>query len=166
MKWTPWIKVIESQTVPKTRSQGGMYLKLEGGATEPIGRRIIETPDDAERTETLRDPRSAFTAYVPVGSLKAGKTLVETGGNGKTERCAICHGEGLHGLGPVPPLAGRSPSYVMRQLFDIQQGARKGIWSELMLPAVKNLSQDEMMTIAAYVASLTPSDRPLNRVIG
>ena len=156
MKWTPWIKVIESQTVPKTRSQGGMYLKLEGGATEPIGRRIIETPDDAERTETLRDPRSAFTAYVPVGSLKAGKTLVETGGNGKTERCAICHGEGLHGLGPVPPLAGRSPSYVMRQLFDIQQGARKGIWSELMLPAVKNLSQDEMMTIAAYVASLTP----------
>lgn len=156
MKWTPWIKVVESQTVPKTRVQGGMFLKLDGGATEPIGRRIIEMPDDVERTEALRDPRSGFTAYVPVGSLQAGKALVETGGGGKTERCAICHGTGLRGLGPVPPLAGRSPSYLMRQLFDIQQGARNGAWSELMLPAVKNLTEDEMMTISAYVASMTP----------
>jgi len=156
MKWTPWIKVVESQTAPKTRVQGGMFLKIEGGGTEPLGRRIIETPDNAEHTEMLRDPRSGFTAYVPVGSLQAGKTLVETGGNGKTERCAVCHGAGLHGLGPVPPLAGRSPSYLMRQMFDIQQGARTGIWSELMLPAVKNLTEEEMMTIAAYVASMTP----------
>ncbi len=156
MKWTPWIKVVESQTVPKTRVQGGMFLKIEGGGTEPLGRRIIETPDNAEHTEMLRDPRSAFTAYVPVGSLQAGRTLVETGGNGKTERCAVCHGAGLHGLGPVPPLAGRSPSYLMRQMFDIQQGARNGVWSELMLPAVKNLTEDEMMTIAAYVSSMTP----------
>jgi cytochrome c553 len=44
----------------------------------------------------------------------------------------------------------------MRQMFDIQQGARKGIWAELMLPAVKNLTEDELMTIAAYVASMTP----------
>jgi cytochrome c553 len=156
MKWTPWIKVVESQSVPKTRVQGGMFLKLEGSDTEPLGRRIVEMPDNAEHTEMLRDPRSGFTAYVPVGSLQAGKTLVETGGNGKTERCAICHGDGLRGLGPVPPLAGRSPSYLMRQMFDIQQGARSGVWSELMLPAVKKLSEDEMMTIAAYVASMTP----------
>ena len=60
MKWTPWIKVVEADVVPKTRVQGGMFLRLEGSATEPIGRRIIETPDDAERTEVLRDPRSAL----------------------------------------------------------------------------------------------------------
>ena len=54
-----------------------MFLRLEGNETEPIGRRIIETPDDAERTEVLRDPRSAFTAYVPIGSVKQGEIVGE-----------------------------------------------------------------------------------------
>src|SRR5438552_802269 len=82
MKWTPWIKVVEANTVPKTRIAGGMFLKVEGNETEPIGQRIIEAPDDTERTETLRDPHSGFTAYVPVGSLKKGEALVMSGGGG------------------------------------------------------------------------------------
>ena len=65
MPWTPWIKVVETATVPKTRIAGGMFLKLDGGETEPIGNRIIEMPEDTERTEVLRDPRSWFIAYVP-----------------------------------------------------------------------------------------------------
>ena len=141
---------------PKTRVQGGMFLRLEGAATEPIGRRIIETPDDAERTEVLRDPRSAFTAYVPVGSLKQGEALVKTGGNGKTTQCAACHGTDLKGLGPVPGIAGRSPSYTARQLYDMQQKARTGLWTELMLPVVAKLTNDDILVIAAYTASLTP----------
>lgn len=156
MKWTPWIKVIEANTVPKTRVQGGMFLRLEGHETEPIGQRIIETPEDAEHTELLRDPRSAFLAYVPVGSIKKGEALARTGGNGKTSQCAVCHGAGLKGLGPVPALAGRSPSYIVRQLFDMQQSARKGIWTELMMPVVAKLTDDDMLAIAAYTASLAP----------
>ena len=79
MKWTPWIKVVEATTVPKTRIAGGMFLRLDGGETEPIADRIIEVPDDTERTESLRDPRSGFTAYVPTGSIKKGEALVTTG---------------------------------------------------------------------------------------
>jgi cytochrome c553 len=152
MKWTPWIKVVEAATVPKTRIAGGMFLRLDGNEHEPIGDRIIEVPDDTERTETLRDPRSGFTAYVPVGSLKNGEALV-TSGAGKTTRCAVCHGADLKGLGPVPGLAGRSPSYMVRQLFDMQRGTRKGVWSDLMKPVVANLTNDDMLAIAAYTAS-------------
>jgi len=47
MKWTPWIKVMKANTVPKTRLAGGMYLTLEGNEKEPLGQRIIETPVDA-----------------------------------------------------------------------------------------------------------------------
>jgi cytochrome c553 len=154
MKWTPWIKVVETNTVPKTRSGGGMFLKLEGTATEPIGARIIETPDDTERTEALRDPRSGFTAYVPVGSIKKGEALVKSGS--RLTQCAVCHGADLKGLGPVPGLAGRSPSYLARQLYDMQQGARKGVWTELMMPVVANLTNDDMIAIGAYTASLAP----------
>jgi len=152
MKWTPWIKVVEATTVPKTRIAGGMFLKLEGNVTEPIGDRIIEVPDDAERTESLRDPRSGFTAYVPVGSIKKGEALVTTGG-GKTTRCSVCHGADLKGLGPVPGIAGRSPSYTVRQLFDTQRGMRKGVWADLMKPVVANLTNEDMLAIAAYTAS-------------
>jgi cytochrome c553 len=156
MKWTPWIKVVETATVPKTRIAGGMFLKLDGGGSEPIGDRIIEVADDAERTESLRDPRSAFTAYVPVGSLKKGEALVTKGGSGKTTPCSVCHGADLKGLGPVPGIAGRSPSYTVRQLFDTQHGTRHGVWADLMKPVVANLTNDDMLAIAAYTASRTP----------
>jgi cytochrome c553 len=153
MKWTPWIKVVEADTVPKTRIAGGMFLKLEAPEKEPIAQRIIEAPDDTERTEALRDPHSGFTAYVPVGSLKRGEALVTTGSAGKTTQCAFCHGPDLRGLGPVPGIAGRSPSYTVRQLYDMQQGTRKGLWSDLMKPVVSKLSNEDMLAIAAYTAS-------------
>jgi cytochrome c553 len=155
MKWTPWIKVVESNTVPKTRNAGGMYLTLEGGEKEPLGQRILETPEDAEGTEVLRNPRSGFIAYVPVGSIKKGEALV-TKASGKTTQCGVCHGADLKGLGPVPGIAGRSPSYLMRQLYDMQQGARKGTWTELMKSVVSGLSEDDLLNIVAYTSSRTP----------
>jgi len=155
LKLKPWIRVVETQTVPKTRVSGSMFVQVEGGDTEPIGLRIVETPENLERTE-LRDAASGFIAYVPVGSVKKGEALVTTGGEGKTTQCAICHGPELRGLGPVPPLAGRSPSYIFRQLYDIQHGVRQGEWSELMRAPVARLSEEDLVSIAAYLASRTP----------
>jgi cytochrome c553 len=155
MKWTPWIKVVETNTVPKTHIAGGMFLALEGGEKEPLGQRIIEMPENTEATEVLRDPRSGFIAYAPAGSIKRGEALVTSGG-GKTIQCGICHGADLKGIGPVPGIAGRSPSYLVRQLYDMQQGARKGMWTELMKPAVSKLSEEDMLAIAAYTSSLMP----------
>jgi cytochrome c553 len=150
-----WIRVIETDTVPETTVVGWMYAPVVNGGVEPIGQRIIEMPEDFERTE-LRDSRSGFIAYVPTGSVDKGKRLVRLGGNGKTQPCTVCHGDDLRGLGPVPPLAGRSPSYVVRQLFDLQTGARKGRWSPLMEAAVAQLSVADFVAIAAYTASLDP----------
>ena len=156
MKWTPWIKVEEAKMVPKTRLAGGMFLKLEGNEKEPLGDRIIETPDNAEATEMLRDCRSGFTAYVPPGSIKKGEALVTTGGGGKTTKCGAWHGPDLKGLGPVPGIAGRSPSYLVRQMYDMQHGFRNGTWTQLMKPVVAKLSDADMLEIAAYTASRMP----------
>ena len=90
MKWTPWIKVVESKTAPKTKPSNGLFL-IEGKEMEPLGNRIVETPLNAEATEVLRDPHSGFTAYVPVGAVKKGEALV-TKGAGKTIACGSCHG--------------------------------------------------------------------------
>jgi cytochrome c553 len=156
IKWTPWIKVVEAKMVPKAKPNGGLFVvEKDSKEMEPLGDRILEVPVDGEATEILRDPHSPFTAYVPVGSLKKGEALVTKGG-AKTTACGICHGADLKGLGPAPSLAGRSPSYLVRQMFDMQQGSRKGSWTEMMKPVVANLSSDDMLNIAAYVASRTP----------
>jgi cytochrome c553 len=158
MKWTPWVRVVETNTVPKMVSRGGIWIPLEGAQAgkEPIGVRVVETPEEPERTEVLRDPRSGFIAYVPVGSIRKGEALVTTGGNGKTVACASCHGPTLDGLGPVPGIAGRSPSYLARQMYDMQAGARNGEWTQLMKPVVARLTDADLVNIVAYVSSRRP----------
>jgi len=150
----PWIRVIETATVPKTHPAHFMLVPTPGAGTEPIGHRIIEMPGDLERTE-LRDDASGFIAYVPVGSLAKGKTLVNTG-SGLTLPCATCHGTNLRGLANVPSIAGRSPSYLVRQFLDMQSGARHGGANVLMQPVVARLSLDDIIAISAYLASLHP----------
>jgi len=156
MNWTPWVKVVETDTVPKTRNAGGFFLRLEGSETEPLGQRILEVPVDTDATELLRDPRSGFIAYAPVGSIKKGAALATTGGAGKTVACEACHGVGLKGNGYVPSLAGRSPSYLAQQLYNFQHYARNGPGSQVMRPIVENLSPDDILVLTAYVASLAP----------
>jgi cytochrome c553 len=150
-----WIHVVETKTVPKTHVAGWMRVASEGSGTEPIGERIIETPENLEQTE-LRNDASGFIAYVPVGSIKRGKALVTTGGAGKTIPCATCHAADLRGMGIVPSIAGRSPSYIVRQLYDMQSGARTGEKTQLMKAPVANLTIPDMVSIAAYAASLPP----------
>jgi cytochrome c553 len=165
MRWTPWTKVIETDRVPRTKIVGNLFLPTEQARTEPIGGRIIEVPADEEQSEVLRNPRSGFIAYVPLGSIRRGESLVTTGGQsvadgkivpGRTIACAACHGPDLMGLADMPGIAGRSPSYLVRQLYDFQKGARRGKSAPLMQPVVANLTAEDMVDIAAYVTSRVP----------
>ena len=149
------IKVIETDTVPRTYIARLFFVKRPEGGTEPLGRRIIEVPNDVEQFE-LRDTLSQFTAYVPPGSVATGEALVKTGGAGSTVPCATCHGADLRGLGPIPGIAGRSPSYLVRQLYDFKQGARTSVASVLMKPTVEKLTEDDMISLAAYIATRAP----------
>jgi cytochrome c553 len=150
----PWIRVVEAAKVPKTHAAGYMLVPDADGGSEPIGTRIVETPENVAQTE-LRDSGSGFVAYVPPGSIARGERLVKTGG-GKTVACGTCHGADLKGLGPVPRLAGRSPSYIVRQLYDFQHGARAGAWSPLMAGVVRDLKPGDIVDIVAYTASRQP----------
>jgi cytochrome c553 len=162
MSSTPWVRVVETDLVPKTRIEGNLFLPIEPTPTEPIAGRIIEVPEDLEQTELLRSPRSGFVAYVPVGSIKQGEDLVLRGGrkagdsaagSQKTTPCITCHGPTLTGVADIPPLAGRSPSYLVRQMWDIQQGTRKSDAAQLMKPVMAGLTSSDMVAIAAYLAS-------------
>jgi cytochrome c553 len=153
----PYIKVVEATTVPNSYvALGGMRLPFPSGGQEPLGQRIIVLPEDPERI-LARDTHGSVTiAYVPRGSIAKGKELVTTGGAGKTISCMACHGESLKGLGDLPRIAGLQPIYIFRQMYSIQHWNRVGASVALMEPPVSNLSEDDMIAIAAYVGSLAP----------
>jgi len=130
IKPEPWIRVVEVTRGP--RGTGGQ---------------ILEVPD-------RKTP--GYVAYVPAGSVTRGERLVEGGASGRTVRCANCHGQDLRGTGSTPRLAGRSPSYLARQLNDMRRGVRHGSGSDRMMGTVARLTDDDVVAIAAYTASRTP----------
>ena len=157
---------------------GGKVLEVNTGRLEAVdvaiaGRRVAAVGDvshtKGEATEVidcigltlipgLIDPH----IHIRLCGVRAGWQHRQRRGAGEDRRrertvaCGTCHGADLKGLGPVPPLAGRSPSYTVRQMFDMQQGVRKGPWSALMKAAVEKLTIDDMIAIAAYTASREP----------
>jgi cytochrome c553 len=153
-----YVKVTEAAMVPKSFvGEGAMRFAVEGAGAgmEPIGVRVITLPQDKHGAEA-RNPRTGFEHFVPPGAIKKGENLAMTGGNGKTVPCAVCHGQGFHGLGEVPPIAARDLLYFVRQLNDIQNGARSGHSVALMRQVVAKLTLDDMVSLAAYMGSLSP----------
>ena len=80
-----WIdEVIESDIVPVTYvGRGRMRFLQPDGGTEPIGKRVLEVPQDRALVES-RHPYVGFTVYAPAGSVARGEALVTMGAAGKT----------------------------------------------------------------------------------
>jgi cytochrome c553 len=151
----PWIRVREAKrvSVSVVDSNSLMRTALAGQGTEFLGNRIVELPED-ESALRNRDAHSGFIAYVPEGSLAKGKLLTTASEHGPA--CTACHGKTLRGLGGIPPLAGRPPTYVVRQLWNYQSGDRQGSVAAPMRSIAARFSVDEMLAMAGYLASLPP----------
>jgi cytochrome c553 len=137
------VRVVEAATIPATVS--GRFIRVRAATgTEPIADRIVEMPDDMAAFE-LRDPRVTYTAFVPPGSLARGRAVVARIG------CAACHGAGMKLWG-----AGRSPTYIFRQLLAFRSGARHDVDAAPMTAVAARLTPHEMIAVAAYWGSLRP----------
>jgi len=156
LPFTPRVRVIEAARVPRMRQAAFVYVRIPGAGTEPIGSRIVEGPPDFERHE-LRDDGMTYVAYVPPGSIKRGRSLATTGPNGLATACVTCHGKNLVGTGLIPPLAGRYPTYLVRQLLAFKTGSRSTAASQPMQAVVARLSVEDMIVVAAYAATLAPA---------
>jgi cytochrome c553 len=148
-------RVVEAATVPRTLGGLGLYRRAPDGGVEPIGHRLIEMPVDAVRHE-MHDPNVVYVAYVPPGSIARGRALATTATPAAAASCASCHGPELRGLGAIPPIAGRSPSYILRQLIAFRTGSRSTPAGAPMRAVVALLGLDDMIAAAAYAGSLAP----------
>ncbi len=150
-----FLSVIETATVPRTVPRGWLLTIVPNSGTEPLGDRIVETPADLERFEQ-RDAHVPILAYVPIGSIAKGKALAQGDDARGIPACAACHGGDLGGTEEIPSLAGKSPTYVVRQLYDFRTGARSGPSAEPMRAVVAPMREADMLNLAAYLASLKP----------
>lgn len=150
----PRALVVEVDRVPRTRAIAYVYQAIVDGGDESLGDRIIEVPRDFERHE-LRDARLEYVAYVPPGSVERGRHLAMAG-TASVPSCASCHGPDLRGVALVPPIAGRSPTYLMRQLVAFRTRARQAPAGLPMQSVVDGLDLRDMIAAAAYAGSLPP----------
>jgi cytochrome c553 len=152
-----WIQVREARRVPVSVVDPISLMRTAAAdaGTEILGRRIVELPE-SESGLRNRDAHSGFIAYVPEGSIAKGKILVSRA-NQWGVACATCHGKELNGLRGIPPLAGRPPTYLVRQLWNYQSGERRGGMSAPMRAIAAGMRVDEMLAMAAYLASLPPN---------
>jgi len=148
----PRVRIVESARVPHAMVRGLVYAFSPGG-DEELGERVLEFAPDPVRHES-RDETMRYVAYVPIGSIGRGSALA--GGEGPSQPCGSCHGPKLRGVGDIPGLAGRSPSYLLRQLLAFKVGTRAGLTGVPMKAVVGNLQLHDMIDVSAYAASLPP----------
>jgi cytochrome c553 len=152
LRFTSHVRVVERAQIARAVPLNYVY-SLDTTKTEPIGTRIVEVPETAERFE-MRDTHLLYTAYVPPGAVAAGMALAQSGGPAG-QPCALCHGVGLKG-GIAPPLAGRSPSFLARQLFGFRAGTRGNTAAAPMRMVAEQLSDRNIIDLAAYAGSRRP----------
>ena len=149
------IRVVETETIQQPVVANWTWVDHKTGKRETLGNRIIEVPEHLEDFE-MCDVRATFIAYVPPGSIKRGEALVTGKVANRTVAYASCHGEDLRGMTIAPPIAGRSASYAMRQLYEFKTGSRAGSNAALMKPVVEKLDDGDMLAIVAYLAARAP----------
>jgi cytochrome c553 len=149
-----WIKTIASNEVPRGPAPfggGGFRYHAPEGGTEPLPvGMVVETAEDDDLVRARDQLSGGFVQYANAEDLALGEKVAAA------SACGTCHGGDYKGKGDVPRLAGQHSLYLIRQLKDMQTGARKDKSVALMKPVVDHLSDREIVAVSAYLASKSP----------
>ncbi len=147
--------MVEGINIP--RAEPAFWVYKEVGGTEDLGERLVEVAPDITRHER-RDPTACSTRPMRrrVRWRAASGSPPPAMDKGKTQICATCHLANLEGTDKIPPIAGRSPTYLLRQLIAFKNGTRSGEAANRWMPVIEKLELEDMVALAAYVGSLYP----------
>jgi cytochrome c553 len=149
-----WVKTVVGDDVPKGPAPfggGGFRYHAKEGGTEPLPQgMVVEVAENDDLVRARDQIDGGFVQYVRADDLALGEKVAAEGA------CTTCHGADYKGAGDVPRLAGQHSVYLIRQLKDMQTGARKDKNVALMKPIVEKLSDREIVAVSAYLASKSP----------
>ena len=115
--------------------------------------------DREERLTKLRGKHGDDGPAMPVVAepLSEGARLY------RDKTCNTCHGDdGIHPLLPsYPVLARQGQEYALQQMKDIQSGNRANGQSAAMKAVVQNVTEEEMIVLADFIANELGGDAPI-----
>ncbi|WP_440997434.1 c-type cytochrome [Arhodomonas sp. SL1] len=98
-----------------------------------------------------------FAAALAFTPLAQGQEGDPEAGKGKSTVCASCHGQDGISTAPIyPNLAGQKEQYLVTSIKAYKNQQREGGQSAVMYPMVSGLSEQDILDLAAYYASLPP----------
>jgi len=127
------------------------------GQLPPVAEPKPSTPVPGRSATDFGAYRPPWAAALEHADVDAGKQLAQAGKTG-VQACVACHGPaGITPLGGAfPNLAGLTPDYLAKQLWDFRDGSRQ---HPLMSGLAKALSDAEIAHLARYYGGLPPGAR-------
>lgn len=123
----------------------------------PIAKALsIEEAESAARYYAgLERPKTQPPTEDPAVIARGENLAVNGAWDRQVPPCFKCHAVGGLGVAPTfPPIAGQHASYTASQLQAWKTGARTNDPQKLMTTVAQNLTDDEMHSVAAYLAQL------------
>lgn len=139
---------------PRARSKMAYRLRNEDEARDiyaflaqfsPEGTAESDTAQDAVKDPADRAPEDTAIDEEP-HDLAAGETIFEN-------TCRNCHGAKAQGMASFPALAGFDAAYLEERLEQYRSGEKVGPNSGLMIPVARELSDEDIANIAAFIAT-------------
>ncbi|MFC0695364.1 c-type cytochrome [Paraburkholderia humisilvae] len=137
------------------QTQRYLYLELkdfkEGRRSDPRMSPIAATLS----REDMQDLADYFSQQRPAPvKVDADAASIDAGKRKAAEvLCTMCHLGGFIGQNEIPRVAGQYPQYIAKQLRDFRSHTRTNDAGN-MTSVTRNLSDDDIRNLAAYVASL------------
>lgn len=97
-------------------------------------------------------PEAAPAASAP--ATDAPSVLTAAGESKYRTACAVCHGQMAEGMGNYPRLAGLSSDEISNKLMDYRAGKQMGPLTAIMAATAKNLTDEEIAALSAYLGNL------------
>jgi len=114
-------------------------------------------------THAIRMAGACALGFALVGCIEGKVEQRSTSAEQTMQLCVSCHGDALEGKAEVnaPAIAGLPQWYVERQLGKFRNGSRGGHFDDhagmQMRPMALSLTDEDVTTIAAHVATLPPA---------
>lgn len=92
-------------------------------------------------------------AVLTMGAAEAPATDLAVAEKTYATVCANCHGRTGRGMASFPSLAGQEADYIVLRLKQYRAGEKVGPNTPLMMPQATELSDDEIASLSAYIAT-------------
>jgi cytochrome c553 len=113
----------------------------------------------------LSDLKGLKDGGTAVGERYLGQVIVKYGVAGKVSACQSCHGYNGRGAAPMFPVIGQQKyTYLVNQLHNWRDASRANDPYGMMRAIAKNLTDDDINNVAAYLATAPMTTQGNSRV--